>query len=455
MSDSNEFLQPFDHVVSWRPVDDLKPYPRNARTHSPKQLRQIAASIREFGFTVPVLVDAESTILAGHARVEAAKQIGMDRVPVIRIDHLTASQKRAYVISDNRLAELAGWDKELLVVEFKHLTEIDLEFDVEVTGFETADIDVLIQGIEAEPDQADKFPEPDLERPAVSKTGDLWHLGPHRLLCGNAREPASYETLMAGQSAQMIFTDPPYNVPIDGHVCGLGAVKHKDFAMASSEMSETEFISFLRTVFGNLAMYSIVGSIHFVCIDWRHMFELLIAGRAVYKELKNLCVWNKSNGGLGSLYRSKHELVFVFKNGVATHINNVELGSHGRYRTNIWDYAGGNAFRADRLEELAMHPTTKPVALVADAVLDCSKRGGIILDAFAGSGTTIIAAERTGRLGFALEIEPLFVDVAVRRWQALTGELASHAATGRNFAEVEAEGAIKADKLAEGIHHGK
>lgn len=438
-----------------RRIDKLTPSKNNARTHKPKQIKQIAASIREFGFTVPVLVDAESTILAGHARVEAAKQLGMDSVPVIQIDHLTASQKRAYVIADNRLAELAGWDKDLLVVELKHLTEIDLDFDVEITGFETADIDVLIQGVEAEPDQADEFPEPNLEQPAVSVTGDLWLLGRHRLLCGDARNAASYKALMAGQSAQMIFTDPPYNVPIDGHVSGLGAVKHKEFAMASGEMSEAEYVGFLITFLRHLADHSVGGSIHFVCIDWRHIFELLTAGRAVFLELKNLCIWNKSNGGMGSLYRSKHELVFVFKNGSAPHINNVELGRHGRYRTNVWDYPGVNSLGHDRLGELALHPTVKPVALVADAIFDCSKHGGIILDAFAGSGTTIIAAERAGRRGYALEIEPCYVDVAIRRWQALTGEPASHAATGRNFDDVEAERAAGAASQAGEVRHGK
>jgi 16S rRNA G966 N2-methylase RsmD len=248
--------------------------------------------------------------------------------------------------------------------------------------------------------------------------------------------PAAYETLMAGESAQMVFIDPPYNVPIDGHVCGSGRVKHAEFVMASGEMSEPEFTAFLETVLHHLAGNSVVGSIHFVCMDWRHAFELLTAGRAAYTELKNLCVWNKSNAGMGSLYRSQHELVFVFKSGTAPHINNVELGRHGRYRTNVWNYPGINTLKPGRLEELAMHPTVKPAALVADAIKDCSRRGGVVLDAFAGSGTTIIAAERTARRARALELDPRYVDVALRRWQDLTNQDAVNAETGSTFAQI-------------------
>jgi 16S rRNA G966 N2-methylase RsmD len=425
-----------DLQVQHRLIADLKPQRRNARTHTPKQIHQIAASIKEFGFTAPVLVDPNGTILAGHARVEAAQQLGMERVPTILIDHLSEPQKRAYVLADNRLAELAGWDTELLALELQHLTEIDLDFEVEITGFETGEIDVLIEGLAAAPDETDILPDVDETSPPVSRVGDLWLLGEHRLLCGDARDPAAYETLMAGESAQMVFIDPPYNVPIDGHVCGSGRVKHAEFVMASGEMSEPEFTAFLETVLHHLAGNSVVGSIHFVCMDWRHAFELLTAGRAAYTELKNLCVWNKSNAGMGSLYRSQHELVFVFKSGTAPHINNVELGRHGRYRTNVWNYPGINTLKPGRLEELAMHPTVKPAALVADAIKDCSRRGGVVLDAFAGSGTTIIAAERTARRARALELDPRYVDVALRRWQDLTNQDAVNAETGSTFAQI-------------------
>ncbi len=308
-----------------------------------------------------------------------------------------------------------------------------------ITGFAPAEIDLLIEGLEpAESDlKADAIPEPPPAEAVTVKPGDLWHLGRHRLLCGDARDSRAFECLLAGESAQMVFVDPPYNVPVGGHVCGLGRIKHREFAMASGEMTEGQFVEFLRQTLSNLAAHSADGSIHYICMDWRHLYELLTAGRAVYSELKNLCVWNKTNAGMGSFYRSKHELVMAFKSGKAPHINNFGLGERGRYRTNVWDYAGVNTLKSDRLAELAMHPTVKPVALVADAMLDCSKRGGIVLDAFAGSGTTVIAAERTSRRAYALEIDPLYVETAIRRWEDYSGDHAVHAETGLTLEEIK------------------
>ena len=423
-------------VVS-RPLAELKPYPKNARTHSKKQIKQIAASIERFGWTNPVLVDADGRIVAGHGRVAAARLLGLAEVPTITLEDLTEAQVRAYVLADNKLAENAGWDNEILAIELQALVE--LNFDVELTGFETAEVDLLIEGLEASgsEDTADHLPAT-AAGPAVSRPGDLWRLGRHRLLCGDATRSEPYARLLAGEKAQMVFTDPPYNVPVDGHVCGLGAVCHGDFAMASGEMSEAQFTAFLEGVFSHLAANTQDGAIHFVCMDWRHLFEVMAAGRAVYSELKNLCVWNKTNGGMGSLYRSKHELVLVFKNGTAPHINTVELGRHGRYRTNVWDYAGINSFAEGRLDQLAMHPTVKPVALVADAIKDCSRRGGVVLDAFGGSGTTLIAAERTGRCGRLIEMDPAYVDTAIARFEDLTGEIAVHDETGLGFADLRA-----------------
>jgi 16S rRNA G966 N2-methylase RsmD len=266
----------------------------------------------------------------------------------------------------------------------------------------------------------------------------LWLLGKdHRLLCGNALEQIAYRTLLAGEAAQMVFTDPPYNVPIAGHVSGLGRMQHREFAMASGEMRAPEFTGFLNQVFGLLCQHSARASTHFVCMDWRHSHELLDAARGHY-QLRNTCVWAKDNAGMGSLYRSQHELVWVFQNGPGRAINNVQLGANGRYRTNVWHYPGLSSFRSGRDQQLEMHPTVKPVALVADAMLDCSRRGGIVLDPFAGSGTTIIAAQRTGRRGFAMEIDPVYVDVAIRRWQEVTGQQAVLATHGRTFTEVAA-----------------
>jgi DNA modification methylase len=273
--------------------------------------------------------------------------------------------------------------------------------------------------------------------PPVTQAGDLWQLGRHRLLCADATRPESLATLMGRERAQMVFTDPPYNVPIDGHASGLGSAKHSEFAMASGEMSEAEFIAFLGRTLSLLARHSISGALHYIFMDWRHLYELLTAGRRVYHELKNLCAWVKSNGGMGSLYRSQHELIAVFKNGSAPHINNVELGRYGRNRTNVWVYVGMNSFGAERAELLSTHPTVKPVQLVEDAILDCSRRGGLVLDAFMGSGTTLIAAERAGRRAFGLEIETRYVDLTLQRFRSFTGIEPSHATSGLTLSDLE------------------
>lgn len=415
---------------------DLRPHDRNPRTHSKKQVEQIAESIRRFGFTNPVLVDRDGQVIAGHGRIEAAKLLGMATVPVLRLEHMTEAEKRAYIIADNRLAELAGWDNDLLALELAAVAELDSDFDLAITGFDVAEIEALLNGLESGEQQEEEPIQIDEQAPVVCRVGDMWQLGDHALICGDATDPDVYRRLLDQGKAQMVFTDPPYNVPVKGHICGLGKVQHDEFVMASGEMTEEQFTTFLRTVTSNLASFSDDGSIHYVCMDWRHMGELLAADRSAYAEFKNLVVWNKDNGGMGAFYRSKHELVFVFKNGSAPHINNFGLGQHGRYRTNVWDYAGVNSLKADRDEELAMHPTVKPVAMVADAIRDCSRRGGVILDAFSGSGTTIIAAEQTGRRARAIELDPRYVDVAIRRWQHLTGGKATLAGSDSTFDEL-------------------
>lgn len=411
-------------IVS-RDINSLKAYEGNARKHSDKQISKIATSIKQFGFNNPILIDKNQTIIAGHGRLDAAKKLGMTEAPTICLDHLSESEIRAYIIADNKLAELAGWDKEILAIELQHLASMELNFDIEITGFDTGEIDFIIGGaVEQKLDPVDKVIEPERKDPAVTKRGDLWQLGNHRLFCGDSLDEASYVSLMGGEKAQMVFTDPPYNVPIDGHVCGNGAIKHAEFEMAAGEMSEGEFTAFLTKSMSLFGTYSVKGSIAFCCMDWRHMTEMLQAGRRSEYEFKNLCVWIKDNGGMGSLYRSRHELVFVFKNGDGKHINNVELGKHGRYRTNVWEYPGINTMRKGRLDELAMHPTVKPVLLVADAIKDCSKQRGIILDPFGGSGTTLIAAEKTGRQARLIELDPYYCDVIIQRWEKMTNQKA-------------------------------
>jgi len=409
----------------------LKPHPKNARTHSRKQVRQIADSIRTFGFTNPILIDGSDTILAGHGRVEAAKLLGLVEVPCVRLEHMSPQQKRAYVLADNKLALNAGWDEDVLAEELKGLLAVELDFDIGVIGFDVAEIDGLVEGAAPEEpgDPADELL-PDSDVPSRCRPGDVWQLGRHRLICGSALEPQSVTALMDGEAATMVFTDPPYNVPIDGHVGGTGKTKHREFAMASGEMSTAEFTAFLRTAFSNLADASVDGSIHFVCMDWRHMAEMLAAGDRVYEELKNLIVWVKDNGGMGTFYRSRHELIFAFKKGTAPHINSFELGQHGRYRTNVWQYRGVNTLKAGRMDELAMHPTVKPVQMIADAIKDCSGRGDIVLDLFGGSGSTLIAAHKAGRRGYLAELDPVYCDRIIRRWETYAKDEAELVACG-------------------------
>lgn len=427
--------------VSYRLIADLRPRIGNPRTHSKKQIDQIAASMRRFGFTNPILVDNESGIIAGHGRVEAAKVLGMTEVPTLRLSDMSEVHIRSYLIADNKLAENAGWDKQLLGIEFSYLNELDFDFDMTVTGFEHAEIDALIALSHDDAvleDPEDEQPEI-ATGPTVTIAGDIWQIGRHRLICGDALVPTTYAALLGEAKAAMVFTDPPYNVRIEGHVSGLGKVRHREFAMASGEMTQQEFTRFLFAVFGNLTRFSVDGSIHFHCIDWRHLQEMLGAGNASYAQLKNVCVWAKTNGGMGSLYRSAHEMIFVFKSGNSPHVNNIELGKNGRYRTNVWTYPGANSFGGNRTEDLALHPTVKPVALVSDAILDCSRRKDIVLDAFAGSGTTLIAAQKTGRLGYGIEIDPIYCDTIIRRMRRVCKLDAVLMGSSKTFDEVSAE----------------
>jgi len=441
------------HIID-QPVEALTPYPRNARTHSRKQIRQIAASIERFGFVNPVLVSDDGQIIAGHGRVAAARQLGIRTVPTLALSHLSDSERRAYIIADNKLALNAGWDQELLAIDLQGL--IDLQFDVELTGFSLAEIDFTLDAAAKAKPEGKDLPEdavPALGTVPVTQFGDLWQLGQHKLVCGDAQEGEVFRSLLGNEPVDLVFTDPPYNVKIDGNVCGLGSVKHREFAFASGEMSENQFTQFLITTLGNAATTMRDGAIAFVCMVWRHMAEMLAAGRSCFTELKNLVVWNKNNGGMGAFYRSKHELIFVFKQGSAPHTNSFDLGETGRYRTNVWDYAGISSIGGSRSEELAMHPTVKPVALIADAIRDCSRRGEVVLDCFGGSGSTLIAAETTGRCARLIEYDPLYCDTIVRRWQQQTGKLARHGTSGATFEELE--DGTGASPAPGDLHHGR
>src|SRR5258705_6651080 len=416
MNESSSIAVPSRLAVTYRAVGDLIPDPRNARTHPKRQIDQLKASIEAFGFTNPILGDPEGHIIAGHGRLQAARAMGLTEVPTITLSGLSDTQKRALRIADNKIALNAGWDLEILQLELSELVSIDIDIDPNLTGFSTGEIDVILTSA-GDPDDEVIPPVPTTPR---TKPDDIWILGEHRLGCGDGRDAGFLQRVIGhGARVDAAFLDPPYNVRIGGHAVSAG--RHREFAMASGEMSEAEFRSFLADTLGAAARVSRDGAVHFVCMDWRHMDDVSAVGRTVYGERLNLCIWNKSNAGMGSLFRSKHELIFVNRVGTAPHLNMVELGRHGRNRSNVWDYASVNSLRGNRREDLALHPTVKPTGLVADAIMDVTRRGDLVLDLFLGSGTTLLAADPTGLRFRVLDIDPAYVDVAIERWSARTG----------------------------------
>jgi len=402
-------------AIAYRAPADLSPDPRNARTHPKRQLEQISASIRTFGFTNPILIDETGRVIAGHGRLLAAKALGLVEVPTIELAGLSPAQARALRLADNKIALGAGWDLEILKLELAELSVIDVDIDLGVTGFSTGEIDVILNG-KVDPEE-DLIPAVRLE--PRTKPGDIWVLGEHRIGCGDGRDADFLRQVIGDGAIDVAFLDPPYNVKINGHANAKG--RHREFAMASGEMSEAAFRTFLQQTLGACAAASRDGAVHFICMDWRHMDDVAAVTPGIYGERLNLCIWNKSNAGMGSLYRSKHELAFVYRVGSASHFNAVELGRHGRNRTNIWDYPSVNSFVGSRREDLALHPPVKPVALVADAICDVSRRGDLVLDIFLGSGTSLIAADRVGRRFRGIDIDPAYVDVSIDRWEKLTG----------------------------------
>lgn len=425
-----------EHVAPSRLITD----PRNPRFHKPPQIASIARSITTFGFNVPVLVDSADHIIAGHGRVAAALKLDLETVPVVRIDHLSSEQQQAFAIADNRLTDTSGWNERLLGEVLRDLTLIDLDFDLDVIGFSVGEIDMKIDSLGSVTvgDEADT-PLVIPPGPAVTKLGDVFQCGKHRLMCGDALKPESWVVLLNGVKANMVFADVPYNIPVAGFISGLGKQHHREFAMASGEMDRDEFTTFLADAFRQMVAHTVPGSLAYVCMDFRHLGEMMTAGESVFSELKNLCVYVKPSGAMGSLYRSQHELVFVWKSGRGRHRNNVELGRNGRNRTNVWEYPSIAGFRhSEGGDLLATHPTCKPVNLVVDAILDVTARGDIVVDPFMGSGTTLIAAERVGRIAYGLEIDPIYCDAIVRRYQALTGDTVVHSESGRTFDDIAA-----------------
>jgi DNA modification methylase len=425
--------------ILMRRVSDLKASPDNPRQHGAKQIGQLARSIEAFGFNNPLLIDQHDVVIAGEARRQAVIRLGWRDVPTIRLEHLSAHQIRAYRIADNALCDNSSWDDRLLAENLTILSGAELTFDLDAIGIDLPEIEFRVHG--AELDQAENVELPDPDAHAVTRLGDLWQLGPHRVLCGNALDAASYETLLGALRVQLVFTDPPFNVPVAGHVSGNGRVTHREFPMASGEMTAAQFTQFLTTAITQLHNYSEPGALLYLAMDWRHQKQLIDAAEAMALEPINLCVWTKDNGGMGSFYRSQHELFFVYRHPGAQHRNNIQLGKYGRYRTNVWSYAGVNSFARNSGEGnlLALHPTVKPVALIADALRDSTDAGHAVLDPFLGSGSTVIAAERTGRIAYGIELDPRYVDVAIRRWQAATGQEATLAGEGQSFVIIEGE----------------
>jgi DNA modification methylase len=418
------------HIVENVPIDQIRPDPRNPRNHRDRHVKALAKCIAEFGFNVPVLIDDNGQLIAGHGRYAAALLLGLAAIPAIRLKHLNEQQRQAFMIADNRLHDLSSWNRTNLATILLELAESDLDFDIEVPGFSVGEIDLMVMTAEDEAAARDaELPE---AGPAIAVVGDTWTLGNHRVHWGDALLRASYQTLMGDVRADVVSTDSPYNVPMAGHVSGL--------VQCSGELSEDEFTGFQRSAMRHSAEFLRDGSLHYWAMDWRHQFELISAARSVYDEQINLCVWTKSSGcGMGSFYRSQHELFGVWRKGRTRHRNNVQLGRFGRTRTNVWIYPGANSFSraSDEGDLLALHPTVKPMALVVDIILDCTQRGDIVLDPFLGSGSTIIAAEKVGRRAYGLELDPLYVDTIIRRGQRWTGERACRA-DGARFDDLEA-----------------
>ncbi len=418
------------------PIDTLVTSNRCVRTPNKKHIERARRSIEELGFIDPPIVGPDNEIIDGHTRVEAARALSLTTIPCIRLSCDDERLIRAARIALNKTQELGTWDQDALALELAY----QIEFDIDLTclGFEAPELDALfdITSGEAEDvDPADEFGKlPDPVEPTISEFGDVWLLGDHRICCGNGRDFETVMSLLGGNGVDLVFTDPPFNVPVNGHV-RVSTDKFDEFAEASGEMSKDEFIAFLESVIVVANQVRRSGALYYVFMDWRHAHEMLEAIQSTGFELVNICVWAKLNGGMGSFYRSRHELVFVFRQPGAQHINNIELGKHGRYRTNVWEYAGATGGKSDEIDDFSVHPTVKPVRLVADAILDSTAIGHVVFDPFLGSGTTLIAAERTKRHCFGIEIAPVYVDVAIRRWEEMSGQKAIHQATGQTFSE--------------------
>ena len=413
--------------LSYVPLGELRPSARKLRKLDPAHVREVASSISLLGFCDPLLVGRGNELIDGEARYEAAKQLGLERVPCVRIEHLNPDEQRVLRLAANRLAEKGQWDLDALKIEFEELVLLDAP--IEIAGFSPAEIDHVILGEAADGlEQGPLEPDPTA---AVARVGDIFQLGPHRIVCGDATDPAVLARLLEGDGpARLVLTDEPYNVKIAGNVTG---ASHREFAMASGEMTNAEFLAFNDAWMAAVLPYLCDGGVFGTFIDWRGSPTVHSAATKLGLVPLNLIVWAKTNAGMGSLYRSQHELLPLFKKGAAPHVNNVELGKRGRWRSNVWTYPGASSLGSDARRGLKDHPTVKPTAMLEDALLDLSNRSDIVVDPFLGSGSTLIAADKTDRVCRGVELDPLYVDVIVRRYAAATGGQAGLVETGEAF----------------------
>jgi DNA modification methylase len=401
---------------------DLIPAVRRTRTHSGKKRQLLESGIREYGIVDPITINSANIIVDGHLRYEVAQKLGFATVPVVRISHLSDAELRAYAIAANKLPSVANYDLDALRIELEEIRAEAPRIDLSLTGFTIGEMDRLDgRYLAGQYDDLDDDISPKATASFV-RHGEIYALGSHRIICGDSLDPAIWQVLMDGEVARSCFTDPPYNVKIQGHVTSSG--QHGEFAMASGEMSQSEFEQFLSVVLINVRASLVDGGTAFVCMDHAHLLELLRAGEQVFEERLNICMWDKGRGGMGALYRSQYECVAVFKNGSAPHLNNVALGKNGRDRTNVWSFPGMIGTGKGKRKARELHPTVKPVALVAEALLDVTAPGDCIVDPFGGSGSTLIAAERIGRKARLIELEPTYVECTIARWQKLTGKKA-------------------------------
>lgn len=427
-------LLPALELLQYRTAELRAPKHRTRRSN-PEQIARHARVIAEFGFSQPILV-RDGQVYDGWNRVLAARELGLEKVPAIECSHLSDAEARALALASKRIGELGEWDLEELRLEFIELIELEIDLDVTAFTVEEQDIILLDPCDAEEEDPADAVDDP--PEKLTSRLGDLWLLDPHKIICGNALEEATFRRLLGEERVHAVLQDAPYNVPIAGHVSGLGKKVHSEFCMASGEMADEEFEEFLASNLKIVTDYATSGAVVFSFMDWRSIHLLYAAGAEAGLDLINLAVWYKQSGSMGSLYRSAHELIAVFCKGKTPRHNAVQLGKQGRYRTNVWEAPGANRRGSSANEMLGQHATPKPVKLCEDAILDVTRRGEIVLDSFLGSGATLAACEKSGRQCRGVELEPRFVDVTIRRWEKLTGKEAVLEETGETFAEVAA-----------------